>query len=372
MSPGCSSKGKSEDASQASTSVGSGIPRFPSNFLPGNDATGTQGLSTREGLNPDPGGASNSQAPEPEPSSPATGGTSSSEPTPTLPDPGGQTTTGEESKPQPEPEPEPQPQPGEVAFVDWTMFFVAKIDDGTVERSGRRETPAGEHQLTRLGYERVLGYEGKNGSITRNTCAIFDVSQVSNAVGAKLELYLFAPSLLSVNYGDYKSPDPEEIVEIHSLDRFTPEEILDAPFQDIANHELDPLIVEDLQDGRLYGSFTMRPSMLAVDKISPSPTAIERHSKCEDESATSQRACGRWLTIELSPEAVADINAGKGLWAMGFHMSSITHANATKHTREFLFFGPHFDTYEGHENLMPSHIRPKPRLIIESKAALSK
>lgn len=270
---------------------------------------------------------------------------------------------GPEPQPeQPEPEPQPQPEPGQARFVDWGVFRIGMTDTGEFVQTAKRRTPANEHQMTRLGHERMPNFMGQDGVVIRRSYGIFDVREVHNAVSAKLEYYVFASSLASAGAGGYSSPDPSETIEIHALDRFTPQQIIDAPFEQNSNHSLDPVIAEDLADGKLYARFEMTPELLAVKELSPTPTATPGRSDCED---TAMRACGRWLTIPLSADAVQDINQSKGLWGMGWNLTSVTHAKSSKNVREFVFFGAHMDTSPSQEALVPDYIKPKPRLVLE-------
>lgn len=216
--------------------------------------------------------------------------------------------------------------------------------------------------MTRLGNERVLGYPGlPAGNIRRYTYSIFDVSRIHRARKARIEFYIFAPSKASSNTGAYSSPDPQEVIELHALDHFSPQQLIGAPVEDKSNHSLDPLIAADLADGQLYARKTIRPEMVKIDKISPSPTATPTTSDCADKT---MRTCGRWISFELTEQAIKDINASKGLWAAGWHMVSVTHDKAKTSVREFLFFGGHIDL-DPTKSSYPSHLRPKPRLIVE-------
>lgn len=354
-----------DDVSQDAPAKGaSPIPRFPATGVPG-VGPDTSGVPTT------PGDQTGEISPDGVPTakkhpSTTTDSSKSSVPSNTSSLPSSKetpTTSGSVTSTDASSSSQPKPEPGQATFVDWGVFRISFNDEGELEQSLKRITGAGEHQMTRLGHERLyapqLGLVGVN---IRRTYGIFDVSQVHNAIAAKLEFYVFASSAKSAGSGGYSSPDPSETVEIHALEQFTPQQILDAPFGQTFNHSLDPKIAQDLADGRLYARFELTPEFLAVDKLTPAPTATPRRSECSDEI---ERACGRWLTIPLTQEAVKDINESKGLWGMGWNLTSIDHVSGDQPVREFLFFGAHFDTSPSHETLLPDYIKPKPRLIFE-------
>lgn len=344
------------------------IPRFPAGGLPSTEVSSTglpskeQGPASTTGeLDP----ASTQSTPDNQPSwthtklptgqSSAAGTSDSAAPTSSSPE---ATDTTKDST-------QPQPKSGEAVFVDWGLFNVSIEDSGEYYASKKRQTPAGEHQITRLGNDRIVTAGVGTGNIIRRTYGIFDVREVREATGATLEFYIFASSAKSNGAGGYTSPDASETVEIHSLDRFTPQEIIDAPFNQDQNHSLDVKIFEDLADGRLYGSFTISAETVSVDNISPGPTATPKRSDCHD---VKERACGRWLRIPLSAKAVQDINLSDGLWAMGWSLASVTHAKSKSGgIYERLFFGAHMDTSPSHDKLLPDYIKPKPRLVFEYK-----
>lgn len=366
--PACSNKA---DPSQQRDGQGvtNPVPRFPAAGITGSTqptGAGPGGSTQSTSAEPGPGGQQSSPVQTTDDKGAAgntgtTSGNDTSELPKTSSAPKGTTTQA----PDPKPEPRPKPKPGKAAFVDWGLFRIASKDDGSYFNTAKRRTPKNEHQLTRLGHERIPPAFGGFGLlITRRTYGIFDVSQVHDATGARLEYYVFASSLKSAGSGGYSSPDPSETVEIRSLDRFTPQEIINAPFGQSANHSLDPKISDDLADGRLYGRFEISPAFLAVDKISPGPTATPGRSDCSDEN---ERACGRWLTIPLTAEAVKDINESDDLWAMGWNMVSVDHTTGDERIQEFLFFGAHMDTSPINTGLLPDYIKPKPRLILEYK-----
>lgn len=362
--PACADKDNSQQSDDQG--VENPIPRFPPVGLPGS----TTGSTAEPGPDnplpnpadplPNPGQTNNSKE---HPTTAESGTEGQTQQVPgSSPSTQDQTTQGPE--PKPEPRPRPKPKPGEAAFVDWGLFKVATLDAEGLFRSKKRQTTANEHMMTRLGHERVVNDVVGIGVITRRTYGVFDVSQVHDAVGAKLEYYIFATSLAAAGTGGYSSPDPSETVEIHSLDRFSPQEIMDAPFEQAFNHSLDPFISDDLADGKLYGRFEISPAFLDIDKISPGPTATPARSDC---SNAAERACGRWITIPLTDAAVKDINASEGLWGMGWNMVSVTHSKSKTSVREFLFFGAHMDTSPSKTSLLPDYIKPIPRLILEYK-----
>lgn len=358
------------------------IPRFPPGGVPGaadqsTQASGSQGTSQTE-PGPAPGDQSSSTGSEASQEnlptgSPTTSSTASqsstssstsastSQSTSSLSTSSQSTSSPTSSSQATSSQTQPEAKPTQAPFVDWGGFRVAMEDDGEIIQSAKSITPDDEHQITRLGHERISSPGLGTGVIIRRTYGIFDVSQIQDAVSAKIEYYVFASSAASAGAGGYTSPDPSETVEIHALDQFTPQELLDAPFGDESNHSLDPKIAQDLADGPLYGSFELSPQFLAVDKLSPGPTATPERSDCSDKKS---RACGRWLTIPLTPKAVQDINASQGLWGMGWNLVSIDHAKATRRVKEFLFFGPHMDTSPRKTRLLPDYVKPKPRLVL--------
>lgn len=362
-----SCKDSGQAPSNASDLPNAPIPRFPEQGLPDSTAattaelgptfpqkesSGTTTLDTQTGLTTTTTTTTSTTSTSSPVQSSAPGPETTSAP---KPDPS--------SDPGPSPDTGPEPAPPKQApFVDWGGFRVARFDDGEIYESAKVKTPNNEHQVTRLGYERVVSDVLGTGAIIRRTYAIFDVSQVRGAVAAKIEFFTFASSRASNSYGGYSSPDPSETVELHSLDRFTPQQLLDAPFEQKQNHTLDPKISEDLADGDLYARFEISPEFLAEDKLRPAPTATPKRSDC---SNTQERACGRWLTIPLTAKAVQDINQSSSQWGMGWNLTSIDHANSDSPTREFLFFGAHMDTSPNHKALLPDYVKPKPRLVLE-------
>lgn len=254
--------------------------------------------------------------------------------------------------------------------MDAGLFKVISLDDGSIHTSEKWRSPAKEHQYLRVGNRRITNYGGSydSGNVTLASYLIFDVSAISNAKQAQIQVFLFASSNANNGYGGYNSSDPLETVQVRSLDRYSPKQILDAPFGQGNDHDLDLGIFSDLSDGVVYAQRDFGPDSFSVDKLEPTPTATPKRRNC---SNTRERACGRWVSFELSAQAVQAINEAQGLWATGWSMSTITHdkdpasddITKSELIQEWLFVGGFFDL-DPNKNAYPDYIGPKPRLLI--------
>lgn len=253
----------------------------------------------------------------------------------------------------------------QAPYVDAAYIKLLRYDDGEVRESFKWESPRGEHQYVKVGNIRMADFLGRAGNISRTSYVVFDVSKIRNAQRAQIRFYLFASSKKLGGYGGYESLDNEEFAEIRSVDRFTPQALIDAPFNQKQDHSLDLPLFEDLADGKLYARRRFHAAELHPEHLEPAPGATGERRDCTDEK---NRACGRWVTFTLTQEALEDINQSKGLWATGWSLGSITHANRELGAdkggngpfREWLFTGGYIDL-----NILPDFKAPAPQLIIE-------
>lgn len=342
------------------------IPSFPKNGIP--DPVGTSGKPTEQTTRSAPatttpeGGASTTTALD------TRNRTTTQNPTTT--DVSSTSSTSSSSK---ETTSESPLEPGEARFVDLAHFIMQKFDDGSVRKCLKYEHQRyrGVHQFARLGNDRFADPKAHNGrgNQTRNVYFVFDTSMLEKARKAHIEFYLMASNKDNAGAGDFVSIDAEETVVIHSIDRYSPNDLINAAFGDSEKRRAkNEDMFNDLQDGTLYGSFAMSLSLLAESEISPAPTNPVADMDCSE--SNSHRTCGRWIRIELNDAAVKDINESKGQWAMGWSLGTrdyfdFTEEDARKRfgdraplfftTR--LFFGAYIDKSFGGTR------RPKPRLI---------
>lgn len=262
-------------------------------------------------------------------------------------------------------------EPGRARYIDAAYVRVSRFDDGSLHESFKFESPHKEHEYVRVGNRRVTNMTGLgSGNIERRSYLIFDVSDFQNAVSARIELFVFASSEVTNNHGGYESPDPEETVAIRAVDNFSPQDIINSSFNQNSLHKFDVPLFEDLGDGALYGQRAFNAQTFAVEKLIPTRTASPRRSNCAD---MVQRACGRWVSFELTEQAIQAINETRGLWATGWSMSTISHHKSPANEDpskmgvldEWLFVGGFFDLHSS-KGAYPDYIGPKPRLFIES------
>lgn len=357
--PGCSSN---KEPAEQEAPQDQPIPRFPKEGLPQGNVGGDGPVRTGEDASSTRTGTGQNPQPDPQPEGNGTPTNRENKTTSTTPGPTTSSTTSDSSG--------PPLKPGEARMVDWGLIKLMIYDDGTIYELERRETPAKEYQLTRLGNRRVINHSpGAHGNVLRRTFSVFDVSQIKHATKARLELFVFAPANANMRTGLINSLDPEETIELRSIDRYTAEELMALKFakRPEAQHPLYLDVLADLADGDVYASKIIRKDMVAQDKISPAPFAIPEHSDC---SNIRTRACGRWITFELSEAAVQAINKSERYWSAGWQMSSVDHNEDVTSEREtieeFAFFGGHFDLSSQKGAVYPSHLRPKIRLIAET------
>lgn len=350
----------SNPSSPAQSSGATEIPRFPADAFPQGSSSGEPGPQVETSST----GQDRPTSSGLESSGVSTGSQSSSLSTlSSTPSSAG----GSDSGPDPAQE---HPAPGEASYVDAAYVKIVRLDDGEIMQSFKWQSPQEEHQYVRLGNRRVTNYMGgDSGNMVRNSYIIFDVSQVKDAKRAQIEVFMFARSNATNGFGGFDSPDPEERVEIHAVERYTPQQILDAPFNDLQDHSFDLGLFEDLQDGQLYGSGVFRPEVFNVEHLVPTPTATGEHRNCADDR---RRACGRWYTFELNQAAVQAINQSSKYWATGWTLATITHdkSPASKNPLEssvideWLFVGGFFDLNPTKDSY-PDYLGPTPRLIID-------
>lgn len=341
------------------------IPRFPAQGLPQSTQTGidssTAGSSTSatNNLTDDSANSSSNDATQ-EPGAQATheptqsSGQSSSNPSKST------QTTQETSSSSDESGDQDTTQLGPAPYVDAAYIKVATDADGNIGESIKWQSPRGENEYLRVGYRRAELF-GQQVSLERRSYLIFDVSKVQRAKKASIEIFVFASSAATNFYGGYASPDPFEIVEIRSVDRHRPEQLIKAPFMQSQNHEFDVGLFDDLGDGLLYAEKKITPDLLDLEHLRATPTAQAPHRDCAD---LSQRACGRWIRFELNQDALAAINEGTGLWASGWNLSSVDHSASAGSVQEWLFVGGFIDLSPDN-SFYPSYLGPKPRLILE-------
>lgn len=208
------------------------------------------------------------------------------------------------------------------------------------------------HQGGLAGHEKGTTFGGSF-THSRRAYYAFDLSGISTQVTAgTLKIWGWAPHPAIGGSGVYHSLDDSETLELRSLDNFSAQQIIDAPYQDRKDHSFDVPVWEDLADGAVYGSRTFteadeqRPGLIA------SPTASS--SDCSDPSAN---ACGRWFDIDLTAEALADVNSESGIWAFGAIVSTINDSQS-----EQLFGGTVFDWADTNSSYYPDFQAPSPEL----------
>lgn len=368
---GCkdSSQGSSTNAAVSTAP----IPRFPVQGLPSGTSAElpqtTTNTTTGTPSQPEPG-----EQPTQEPGVESSSATTKNETTSESPDTsdqgsGSASTTGEvpgDTSSNDAPTDDSTTPPAQAPYVDAAYIKIAKDLDGKIGKSFKWQSPRNEGEYIRLGYRSAL-YGGERIVLERRSYLIFDVRKVQSAKKAYIEIFVFASSLATNNYGGYTSEDPFEVVEIRSISRYTPEEIIKAPYNQDRIHTFDVGLFNELGQGTLYARRKITPDFLDEKKLRPTPTATQGHRDCED---TLYRACGRWLRFELTQDAVADINKSQGLWATGWSMPSVNHdaskepVGSKRDVIEWLFVGGFIDLSPSNGNY-PTYLGPKPKLILE-------
>lgn len=258
--------------------------------------------------------------------------------------------------------------------MDAAYLKVITFDSGSVFESFKFESPQDEHQYVRVGNRRLTNYGSQgSGNIERRSFLVFDVSQISQAKTAQIQIFVFASSNTFNGHGGYESPDPFETVEVRAIDRFSAQQFIEAPFNNNQVHDLDLQLFEDLADGDLYASRQFSASDFELASLVPTPTASALHRDC---SNTKKRSCGRWFTFDLSPQAVRAINESADTWISGWSMSSISHHETAPDPTgalseiidEWLFVGGFFDLNPSKPSY-PSFLGPKPRLLINPRTS---
>lgn len=306
--------------------------------------------------------------------------TTSSTPTPSMTS---DTGSGDSSSQEPDPEAKDsgylEGEPGEFGgeqpkFVDLGVFLVQKFDSGGYRESMRWQNNREEHQTFFLGNERVHMPSTYKiaGNIIRRSYVIFDVSSVKTAKSAELQIFVWNKSKLFNGYGVYSSRfDPYEEFSLYSLDTVTPKEILDAPFGDKKEHSFDVKASQDLGEGTRYATVRITPKIYEQG-MSPNASAV--NDKLMD-CSQGNNACGKWIRIPLSKDAVDRINGTKGFFGMGASLDSVDHGQAVSglkfgkdakefNVREWLFNGSYCDLDSKEESLYPDFLSPQPRLRV--------
>ena len=243
-------------------------------------------------------------------------------------------------------------------FTDSGQYRHTFLGDGSSHESTHVELAnvhnSISHQAGQTGNESGVFF-GTAFTHSRRAYYAFDLSDVTdNVTAATFRVWGWAPHSANSSTGVYTSQDASETLQLRSLDEFTASEIVDAPYQDLNNHTLDVPIWKDLADGDIYGSrvFTLadeqNPGLIA------SPTAAS--PDCSDPSAN---ACGRWFDIELTGEALADINAANDGWAFGAIVSTIDGTGAQE-----LFAGNVVDFNDTDSSFYPAFTTPTPELLL--------
>lgn len=244
--------------------------------------------------------------------------------------------------------------------VDVGYFTKATLSENNqVLQSFHFESPAKEHKFMPVGNRNVDNPLFGKGNVETRAYSVWDVSGVDNAVSAKLRIWGWQPSQANNFSGAYTSEDASETVALFSLDTHTPEQVINAPFSDKTNHEIDVPIFEDLGQGTVYGERVhtiddeqedLRPAFRADPTISCNPMVRDPGAPC-----------GKWLEYELNAEAIAAINATNGLWSMGHAMTTIgENPLQTEWTNNgtIIDMSPQKASY-------PAYLTPEPQLVIQ-------
>lgn len=244
--------------------------------------------------------------------------------------------------------------------VDVGYYARAKTSDtNQVVQSFHYQSPAKEHKAMPVG-NRNLSIPGLGtGNIETRAYSVWNVSEIDNAVSAKLRIWGWQPSLANNFSGAYTSDDASETISLFSLDSHTADQIISAPYEDDFNHALDVPIFEDLGQGTLYGErvHTLNDELVGlVPAFRADPNTV-----CDPVSQDPGAPCGKWLEYELNADALAAINASNGLWTMGHAMTSI---DANPSQIEWTNNGLLIDMAPKKQSF-PSYLSPAPQLIIQ-------
>lgn len=222
----------------------------------------------------------------------------------------------------------PGENPSRMVAIDWGYFSMTLRRSGALFASAKYENPRGAHQRLLVGVGRFSPHYGAGEGVKiYNGYTVFDASKVSGAKAAYFEFFI-RHQTAKMNHNFFmRSEDPAERMGIFPVEQMDPQTIIDAPPQMQQDNSIDPWICKDLGDGVPYGVVDLSKSLVSpAFKVHPSPFAVKpRFRDC----STPEGSCGRWVSVPLSEKAVADINAGKGLLAMGLSLISSDYARPT-------------------------------------------
>lgn len=234
-------------------------------------------------------------------------------------------------------------------------------DTNQVQQSFHYESPDKEHKAMPVGNLNIDNFILGKGNIERRPYSVWNVAGINNAVSAKLRIWNWQPSLANNFSGAYTSDDPSETVSLFSLDNFTPEQVINAPFEDDFNHTLDVPIFEDLGSGTLYGErvHTIDDELVGLGPAFRADPATSCSPVIEDPGAP----CGKWLEYDLNAAAIAAINATNGTWGIGHALTTIS-ANPLQ--KEWTNNGILIDLAPRKTGVYPAYLTPEPQLIIQT------
>lgn len=238
----------------------------------------------------------------------------------------------------------------QMPFVDTGYFFAGFDDNAGIEQSFRFQTdkPHFEHKSYFTSDERA-----GTKHLIRHPYFVFDLGEIElPVVEVSLNLWGWQPTQWNAFHGLYTSPDSSELITLHPVENFEPEQIINAPFNDKLNHDLDLPIFEDLGDGEVLASRLFTDDDDRAELVYPSPTA-DREITC---GLTSSQ-CGLWLEFDLNTEGLEYFNNRSGLWALGMKL-----ATGNPNTIERLLSGALVDLHP--DKGIPESLTPAPRLLI--------
>lgn len=240
-------------------------------------------------------------------------------------------------------------------------YFARALSTETNEvvQSFHYESRNQEHKAMPVGNRNIDNPLLGKGNVETRAYSVWDVSGIDNAVSAKLRIWGWQPSLANNFSGAYTSDDPSETIGLFSVDRHSPQQIIEAPYEDDLNHALDIPIFEDLGEGVSYGErvFTIDDELVG---LSPAFRA-DPNTSCDPVNQDPGAPCGKWLEYQLSAQAIAAINATDGLWSVGHAMTTI---DANPLQVEWTNNGILTDM-DPSKGSYPSYLSPEPQLIIE-------
>lgn len=230
-----------------------------------------------------------------------------------------------------------------------------------VEQSFHWESPDREHRTYPVGNLNIDAPLAGSGNIERRSYFVWDVSGITDAVSAKVRIWTYQPSLANAFSGGYTSDDPSETVGLFALENHTPQQVMEAPFNDKFKHDVDIPIWEDLGEGTLYGErvYTVDDELVGLSPSYRADQSISCNPVVEDPGAP----CGKWLEFTLNQNGISAINATNGQWGMGMAMTSIEPAFRKK---EWTNNGSFVDLAPRKTGIYPTYLAPAPQLIIRT------